>query len=61
MEVFHALWHMDTRNLHDMNMVLMVLRPKSPEAAAIKDDCLIALIHLIGTLIAKVVANHLAP
>jgi hypothetical protein len=29
MAVFHALWHRDFRNLHDLNGVLMALLPKS--------------------------------
>jgi hypothetical protein len=52
---------MDTRNLHDLNGALMVLLPKSSGAASIKDYRLIALIHLIGKLITKILANWLAP
>jgi hypothetical protein len=60
-DVFDALWHMDTRNMHDLNVALMVLLPKLPDATAIKDYRLITLIHLIDKLIAMVLSNRIAP
>jgi hypothetical protein len=47
--------------MHDLNGPLMVLLPKSSGDASIKDYMPIALIHLIGKLITKVLANRLAP
>jgi hypothetical protein len=61
MSIFNAFWCMDTRNLHDLNGALMVPISKSPTASGIKDYRPIALIHLIGNLIAKVLDNLLAP
>jgi hypothetical protein len=48
------------RNLSNVNGALMVLLPKSSQATAIKDYQPIALIHLIGKLISKVLSNSLA-
>jgi hypothetical protein len=61
MAVFDALWHLDTRNLHCVNDALMVLLPKTVEAAAMKDYRPISLIHVISKLISKVLSNRLAP
>jgi hypothetical protein len=48
------------RNLHNVNGALMALLPKSSQAVAIKDYRLIAVIHLIGKMILKVLSNRLA-
>jgi hypothetical protein len=48
MAAFDALWHLDTRNLHDINDVVLVLLPKSAEANSVKDYHPISLIHIIG-------------
>jgi hypothetical protein len=50
------MWH-----LHNMNDALMVLLPKSAEASTVRDYRPNALIHSLGKLIAKVLANWLAP
>jgi hypothetical protein len=60
MAALDAFWHLDIRDLHATNDTLMVLLPKSPEANAIKDYRLIFLIHVVGKLISKVLANRLA-
>jgi hypothetical protein len=39
----------------------MVLLPKKAEVSSIKDYRPIALIHIMGKLISKVLASHLAP
>jgi hypothetical protein len=49
------------RNLHDVNEALMTLLPKSLDVVEIKDYHPISLIHCIGKLISKVLANRLAP
>jgi hypothetical protein len=61
MAAFDAFWHLDTRNLHSVNDVLLVLLPKSADAASVKDFRPISLIHVIGKLVSKVLANRLAP
>jgi hypothetical protein len=58
---FDVFWHLDTRHLHNTNDAFMVLLPKMAEASAIKDYHSIALIHTVGKLISKVLANRLAP
>jgi hypothetical protein len=60
MAVFDTFWCGDTRNLSNINGALMVLLPKSSHVATIKDFRPIALIHLIGKLISKVLSNRLA-
>jgi hypothetical protein len=61
MQVFDALWHSNWRNLHDINDTLITLIPKSDDAASLRDYRPISLIHLIGKLLSKVLANRLAP
>jgi hypothetical protein len=61
MSTFDAFWRLDTRHLHGTNDALMVLLPKSADAVIIRDFQPIALIHLVGKLITKVLANRLAP
>jgi hypothetical protein len=41
--------------------VLLVLLPKAPNVVAIKDNRSISLVHVIGNLFSKVLANRLAP
>jgi hypothetical protein len=60
MAAFDAFWHLDMRNLHDVNGALLVL-PKLAEATSVKDFRPISLIHVIGKLVSKVLANRLAP
>jgi hypothetical protein len=52
-KVFDALWHMDTRSLHAINQALLILLHK--------DFMPISLIHILGKLLSKVLANQLAP
>jgi hypothetical protein len=61
MAALDAFWCLDTHDLHATNDALLVLLPKSSEAATIRDYCPISLIHLIGKLISKILANRLAP
>jgi hypothetical protein len=56
-----VLWHSDTRNLHAIKQALLVLLPKSPEVCTIKDFRPISLIHMVGKLLSKALANRLAP
>jgi hypothetical protein len=52
---------LDNRNFHGVNEALLTLLPKSFEAATLKDYRPISLIHTVGKLFSKVLANHLAP
>jgi hypothetical protein len=61
MVAFDTFWCLDIRNLRNTNDVFLTLLPKSLEASSIKDYCPISLIHLVGKLISKVLANRLAP
>jgi hypothetical protein len=47
-------------SFHAVNEGILILIPKSPEAATLKDYRPIALIHLIGKLFSKVLSNKLA-
>jgi hypothetical protein len=58
---FDAFWCLDTRNFHSINEALMILLPKSAEAVSIRDYRQISLIHAVGKLFSKVLANHLEP
>jgi hypothetical protein len=51
----------DTRSLHVINQALLVLLPKSSDSCTIKDFRPISLIHAVGKLIFKALANRLAP
>jgi hypothetical protein len=59
MSVFDAFCRLGIINLHDLNGALLVLLPKSKEATSIRDYRPIALIHLRGKLISKVLAKAL--
>jgi hypothetical protein len=61
MVAFDAFLWLDMRNFHSMNEALLTLLPKSAEAASLKDYRLISLIHLVGKLFSKVLANCLTP
>jgi hypothetical protein len=61
MAAFDAFWYLDTHNFHAINEALMVLLPKSADIVAIKDFHLISLIHVLGKLFSKLLANRLAP
>jgi hypothetical protein len=56
-----AFWQQDKHNLHDLNGVLMVILPKTSDATCLKQFRPISLIHIIGKLIAKLLANRLTP
>jgi hypothetical protein len=60
MSAFHTFWHLDMHNFHAINEGILILIPKSSEASTLKDFQPIALIHLIGKLFSKVLANRLA-
>jgi hypothetical protein len=61
MATFDTFWYVDACNFQEANTMLMVLLSKSPNAVALKDYRLIFLIHTIGKLVSKVLANCLAP
>jgi hypothetical protein len=60
MAALDAFWRLDTRDLHATNDAFLVLLLKSLEAVTIRDYRLISLIHLIGKIISKILANRLA-
>lgn len=59
MSAFDAFWSLDLRSFQSVIDAIMVLLPKSNEACSIKDYRPISLIHSMGKLIAKVLANSL--
>jgi hypothetical protein len=61
MLAFDAFWHLDIRKFHAINEALMVLLPKSQNAETIKEYRPISLIHVLGKLFSKVLANWLTP
>jgi hypothetical protein len=68
MAAFDALWHLYSRNLHNVNDALImllpkfvVLLPKSVDATSVRDYRPISLIHTVGKLFSKVLANRLVP
>jgi hypothetical protein len=61
MAAFDAFWRLDMRNFHNINEALLVLLAKSLDAASLKDYRPNSLIHLLGKLFSKVLANRLAP
>jgi hypothetical protein len=58
MAALDAFWCHDTRDLHATNEALMILLPKRVYAKAVQDYRPISLIHLVGKLISKLLANH---
>jgi hypothetical protein len=60
MAAFDVFWHLDMRNLHDVNDTLLVLLLKLVDATSVKDFRPISLIHVIDKLVSKVLANKLA-
>jgi hypothetical protein len=61
MAALDTFWCRDSRDLHASNEALMTLLPKSAEVASIADFSPISLIHIIGKIISKILANRLAP
>jgi hypothetical protein len=61
MWAFDALWHMDLHSFHAVNEALTKLLPKFDALATIKDYRPISLIHSLGKLMSKALANRLAP
>jgi hypothetical protein len=61
MLAFDAFWHLDTRKFHAINEAIMILLPKCQKMECIKDYRPISLIHIIGKLFSKVLANRRAP
>jgi hypothetical protein len=51
---------MSSRDIHAVNDALLTLLLKTPTAACLKDYRPISLIHCIGKLVSKVLANRLA-
>jgi hypothetical protein len=60
MAALNAFWCWDLRDLHATNKALMTFLPKSVEAASIADYRPISLIHIVGKIISKLLANQLA-
>jgi hypothetical protein len=61
MRTLDVFGRLDMRSFHGLNGGLMVLLPKSVEATTIKDFRPISLIHCLGKLISKILANRLTP
>jgi hypothetical protein len=61
MRTFDALWHMDARSFHVINEAMTVLLPKIAAPTTIRDYRPISLIHGLGKLMSKVLANRLSP
>jgi hypothetical protein len=61
MLALEAFWHMDARDLNSVNRALMSLLLKSQAVTCLKDYRPISLIHCMGKLISKILANRLAP
>jgi mannosylglycoprotein endo-beta-mannosidase len=61
MRVFNAFWNLDFRSFNLLNEAMMVLLHKTNTPQGLKDYRPISLIHSISKLIAKGLANHLAP
>jgi hypothetical protein len=51
---------MDSRDLHAVNGALLTLLPKTTATSCLKDCRPISLIHCLGRLVSKVLANRLA-
>jgi hypothetical protein len=61
MAAFAKLFTMCGREFQGLNQALMILLPKSPDAAALGDYRPISLIHIFAKLVAKTLASRLAP
>jgi hypothetical protein len=61
MLAFDVFWNLDTRKFHAINEAIMVLLPKSQNTETIKVYRPISLIHVLGKLFSKVLANRLVP
>jgi hypothetical protein len=60
MRALDAFCWEDMCNLHDVNGALMVLLPESSDGTSLKQFRSISLIHIVGKLISKLLANRLA-
>jgi hypothetical protein len=58
---FDSFWRLDRRNLHSVNDALVTLLPTSAKSSKVTDYHPILLIHIVGKLLSKVLANRLAP
>jgi hypothetical protein len=61
MAAFNSLSRLDSRGFGAVNNALITLLPKKPGAEEVKDFRPISLIHGVAKLVAKVIANRLAP
>jgi hypothetical protein len=61
MTAFDKLFTMCGRGFQGLNQALLVLLPKRPDAAALGDYRPISLIHIFAKLVAKTLAERLAP
>lgn len=61
MDVFQAMWALDSRSFYLLNGAIMVLLRKKEVASGLKDYHPISLIHSVGKLFSKGLALRLAP
>jgi hypothetical protein len=61
MAAFNSLSRLDSRGFGAVNNVLITLLPKKPGVEEVRDFRPISLIHGVAKLVAKVIANCLAP
>lgn len=60
MDAFNAFWSQDARSLNHLNDAYMILLKKKDDPTEIRDYRPISLIHSIGKLITKCMAQRLA-
>jgi hypothetical protein len=58
---FEAFWHHDSRSFHSINEALLTLLSKKEDAKTLRDYRPISLIHVMGKLFSKILANRLPP
>jgi hypothetical protein len=61
MLAFEAFWQHDSRNFHSINEALLTLLSKKEDDETLWDYRPISLIHVMGKLFSKILANRLAP
>lgn len=61
LDVFQAMWDVDSRGFHLLNQAVIVLLRKNNAPSGLRDYRLIILIDSIGKLFSKGLAMHLSP